>query len=76
MTTQASLKFAYKILMGEDEVNGAINTILPKNYFMLMECGSEHFCLHFYFGGVRGVTSSHTDSDRGCRKLFIVIIQN
>lgn len=76
MATQASLKFAYKILMGEDEGNGATNTILSKNYFILMKWGSEHIYLHFYLGGLRGVTSSHADSDRGCRNLFVVIIQN
>lgn len=37
MTIQASLKFAYKILMGEIESNRATNILLlPKNYFTLM----------------------------------------
>lgn len=37
MTTEASLKFAYKILMGEIESNRATNIlILSKNYFILM----------------------------------------
>lgn len=60
--------------MGGDEVNGVINIILFKNYFMLMKCGSEYFCLYFYFGGFRGVILLYIDFDRGCRKLFIVII--
>lgn len=37
MTTQASLKCAYKILMGETESNRATNILmLIKNYFTLM----------------------------------------
>lgn len=36
MTTQASLKFAYKILMGKVEGNRATDIISSKNYFMLM----------------------------------------
>lgn len=37
MTIQASLKFAYKILMGEIENNRATNILLlSKNYFTLM----------------------------------------